>query len=126
MNFGEIPPGALRAFSPGWISIHHLAGASTEKMSATMTEMSAATVAVMACNQAAESRLVIAAPAAAVSAWLSVGRDMVKFLGRSSPLPGAETPYGSDCWAPDSEHDFGVDFMVPLWRACVGLLATPR
>jgi hypothetical protein len=31
MNFGEIPPGALRGFPPGWISIHHLAGVSHEE-----------------------------------------------------------------------------------------------
>jgi hypothetical protein len=56
-----------------------------------MTEMSPATAAVMARIQAAETGLVIPAPAAVVPTWLSAGRGMVKLLGRSSPLPGAVT-----------------------------------
>jgi hypothetical protein len=31
MNFDKTPPGALRGFPLGWISIHHLAVASHEK-----------------------------------------------------------------------------------------------
>jgi hypothetical protein len=56
-----------------------------------MPQMSLAAAAVMTQIQVAEFRPVIAAPAAVVPSWLSSGRDMVKLLGRSSPLPGADT-----------------------------------
>jgi hypothetical protein len=85
MNFGEIPLGALRGFPPGWISIHHLAGASHEKTSATITGNACghchgdglhSSRGVSACFHCAGGGRV---------AWLSVGRAMVKLLGRSIP-----------------------------------------
>jgi hypothetical protein len=89
-----------------------------------MIEMPAATAAVMACIQAAESRLVIAALAAVGPAWLSVGRAMVKVLARSSLLSGANTRrMRPTVCRPDRDHRLTDG---PIWHLhdVVAILAT--
>jgi hypothetical protein len=123
MNFGGIPVRSVARLHARPDRQPSLGSSDPRtRLSAGMIEMPAATAAVMACIQAAESRLVIAALAAVGPAWLSVGRAMVKVLARSSLLSGANTRrMRPTVCRPDRDHGltdgpYGTFMMLsPSW-----------